>query len=517
MSGHCAACFVVCAAGALQEEVFFAVAPELLLLRPLSQHLRLGEAAHASGCLRFSAYRGYAGSFRCLLNKQKGSSSSGGSSRGSSSRQHQQAQGRPQQQTDGDTAAAAAATEQAAKRGHLLLSLDSDDEGDRQGGVSGGPIPTETAAAANQDYEETEGVEALDKTPLQLQWLFPLAAAASNCQQQNPQAPHAHTKTERETETAAAATAAAEKKQQQRTLRLGPPLLRVQCSSLVAALDAARFGGSRAAQAAAAAAAAAAANVTELPGAPTCMHAAAREVLPRPQQFSVPLMLREIQKVSAALHLPREREAAAAGAAAAAAGGSAYMRPFCTGKKPTQPQHQNAAGLLLLLVLLLLLLFLRLWLQQLLLLLLLLWLRLLVLLLLWLRLLLLLLVLFVHLLLLLLLLLLLFVLVHAGNWGCGFFGGDPQLKFVLQWLACSLAGCRMQYFAWGLQQLLQQNLLQQTVAAILHRAHWGCAELWNVLIEVGQHAAAAAALAAAAAFLVGLQLDSKGLGLYRDK
>ena len=115
------------------------------------------------------------------------------------------------------------------------------------------------------------------------------------------------------------------------------------------------------------------------------------------------------------------------------------------------------------------------------------------------------------------LLFLLFVLVHAGNWGCGFFGGDPQLKFVLQWLACSLAGCRMQYFAWGLQQLLQQNLLQQTVAAILHRAHWGCAELWNVLIEVGQHAAAAAALAAAAAFLVGLQLDSKGLGLYRDK
>mmetsp|Transcript_40586 Transcript_40586/g.83008 ORF Transcript_40586/g.83008 Transcript_40586/m.83008 type:complete len:473 (+) Transcript_40586:92-1510(+) len=30
--------------------------------------------------------------------------------------------------------------------------------------------------------------------------------------------------------------------------------------------------------------------------------------------------------------------------------------------------------------------------------------------------------------------------VATGNWGCGMFGGDPQLKSVVQWMACSVAG-----------------------------------------------------------------------------
>lgn len=27
--------------------------------------------------------------------------------------------------------------------------------------------------------------------------------------------------------------------------------------------------------------------------------------------------------------------------------------------------------------------------------------------------------------------------IATGNWGCGAFGGDPQLKAVLQWIAAS--------------------------------------------------------------------------------
>lgn len=27
--------------------------------------------------------------------------------------------------------------------------------------------------------------------------------------------------------------------------------------------------------------------------------------------------------------------------------------------------------------------------------------------------------------------------VVTGNWGCGAFGGDPQLKTIIQWLAVS--------------------------------------------------------------------------------
>lgn len=28
----------------------------------------------------------------------------------------------------------------------------------------------------------------------------------------------------------------------------------------------------------------------------------------------------------------------------------------------------------------------------------------------------------------------------SGNWGCGAFNGDLHLKFIIQWLACSMAG-----------------------------------------------------------------------------
>ena len=31
--------------------------------------------------------------------------------------------------------------------------------------------------------------------------------------------------------------------------------------------------------------------------------------------------------------------------------------------------------------------------------------------------------------------------IATGNWGCGAFGGDPQFKAMLQWIAASYAGC----------------------------------------------------------------------------
>ena len=39
--------------------------------------------------------------------------------------------------------------------------------------------------------------------------------------------------------------------------------------------------------------------------------------------------------------------------------------------------------------------------------------------------------------------------VATGNWGCGVFRGDPRLKFLLQLMACSLAGKEMAYFTFG--------------------------------------------------------------------
>ena len=39
--------------------------------------------------------------------------------------------------------------------------------------------------------------------------------------------------------------------------------------------------------------------------------------------------------------------------------------------------------------------------------------------------------------------------VATGNWGCGVFEGDRRLKFMIQWIACSLNGKKMKYCPYG--------------------------------------------------------------------
>lgn len=38
--------------------------------------------------------------------------------------------------------------------------------------------------------------------------------------------------------------------------------------------------------------------------------------------------------------------------------------------------------------------------------------------------------------------------VATGRWGCGAFAGDDELKFIIQWLACSASNKRMIYLLW---------------------------------------------------------------------
>jgi|JI10StandDraft_1071094.scaffolds.fasta_scaffold2252840_1 poly(ADP-ribose) glycohydrolase len=44
--------------------------------------------------------------------------------------------------------------------------------------------------------------------------------------------------------------------------------------------------------------------------------------------------------------------------------------------------------------------------------------------------------------------------VVTGNWGCGAFRGDLRLKFLVQWLACSLAKKEMIYCPFGESKVL---------------------------------------------------------------
>uniref|UniRef100_A0A7N0TPR5 poly(ADP-ribose) glycohydrolase n=1 Tax=Kalanchoe fedtschenkoi TaxID=63787 RepID=A0A7N0TPR5_KALFE len=68
----------------------------------------------------------------------------------------------------------------------------------------------------------------------------------------------------------------------------------------------------------------------------------------------------------------------------------------------------------------------------------------------------------------------------TGNWGCGAFGGDPELKMVVQWLAASEAMRPfIAYYTFGLAAL--QSLEQVTQWILSHK--WTVGDLWHMLIE----------------------------------
>uniref|UniRef100_A0A2P2KS05 PolyADP-ribose glycohydrolase 1-like isoform X2 n=1 Tax=Rhizophora mucronata TaxID=61149 RepID=A0A2P2KS05_RHIMU len=67
----------------------------------------------------------------------------------------------------------------------------------------------------------------------------------------------------------------------------------------------------------------------------------------------------------------------------------------------------------------------------------------------------------------------------TGNWGCGAFGGDPELKTIIQWLAASQAlRPYILYYTFGIEAL--QNLDQVSQWILSHG--WTVGELWNMLL-----------------------------------
>lgn len=53
----------------------------------------------------------------------------------------------------------------------------------------------------------------------------------------------------------------------------------------------------------------------------------------------------------------------------------------------------------------------------------------------------------------------------TGNWGCGVFGGDPQLKALLQWMAASANERATHYYSFGDERVAALNDVVQTVKA----------------------------------------------------
>ncbi|OAY85680.1 Poly(ADP-ribose) glycohydrolase 1, partial [Ananas comosus] len=70
--------------------------------------------------------------------------------------------------------------------------------------------------------------------------------------------------------------------------------------------------------------------------------------------------------------------------------------------------------------------------------------------------------------------------IATGNWGCGAFGGDPEMKSMIQWLAASQAlRPFIHYYTFGEASL---ERLQQVTEWISGHG-WTVCDLWSMLVE----------------------------------
>ncbi|VFR00207.1 unnamed protein product [Cuscuta campestris] len=70
--------------------------------------------------------------------------------------------------------------------------------------------------------------------------------------------------------------------------------------------------------------------------------------------------------------------------------------------------------------------------------------------------------------------------IATGNWGCGAFGGDPELKAMIQWIAASQAlRPFISYYTFDLEAL---QLLNQVVQWIINHK-WTVGDLWDMVVD----------------------------------
>ncbi|CBZ52721.1 hypothetical protein NCLIV_025100 [Neospora caninum Liverpool] len=397
--------------GCVQEEIFFATHPELLLLRLFQQRLAVNESCAMSGAMKFSRHSGYAESFTCLLNSHAPSSA---------------ARGPAVLQTQNSESALDARIPQPDWPWRVSVAASHSGGGQCAEERSG----RERESALDADAE-IQGVEDVDARPL-LVFLKPWEAAetpdraAENTANERENAGDKGERRESEGGEKASDRGDIDGRRRRVRSRLSGGVVGLEVCATLTALDAQRYAG--------------------------VAGACGGEALMPGRQFEAPQMLREVNKVVAALSLSSaeddkyaaylqwkasrlEADQALDGAAVSPSEGP--KRPFAT-----------------------------------------------------------------------------------GNWGCGVFKGDPQLKFLLQWLGASLAGRRLIYHAHGRPELIgrtraphaafpesrgrekagsapqkerhdfpdaledaQCPILLKSLVALLLRKQWTVGRLWRALVK----------------------------------
>lgn len=67
----------------------------------------------------------------------------------------------------------------------------------------------------------------------------------------------------------------------------------------------------------------------------------------------------------------------------------------------------------------------------------------------------------------------------TGNWGCGVFGGDAQLKAMIQWMAATVAGREIHYFPFGDRRISSLSEIVQTAKS----RRWTVGQLFEAILE----------------------------------
>lgn len=71
--------------------------------------------------------------------------------------------------------------------------------------------------------------------------------------------------------------------------------------------------------------------------------------------------------------------------------------------------------------------------------------------------------------------------VASGNWGCGAFGGNKELKTLIQWLAASMADRPLHYHTFNSAQLAKE---QEEIAKLLKEKTVTVGELYQCVIKM---------------------------------
>lgn len=69
--------------------------------------------------------------------------------------------------------------------------------------------------------------------------------------------------------------------------------------------------------------------------------------------------------------------------------------------------------------------------------------------------------------------------IATGNWGCGAFNGDVELKFLIQWVVCSMLNIEMHYFPFSEQKVIDFGIVWAAIA----EQQVKCGDIVSMLLE----------------------------------